>query len=505
MSVPGDADFEEFPVTGWTAPSNNHPCGDYATLSDDDPDFYAAWDLAVLYLGPSAQQNRLPPITPVKVFLGDNGVAWSNGRLKPFKADPSTGLQTGDTPYYQAAGFGRNVATLEEGSGCLGCNIRRWAGMTNVSFAADSCGIIPSIDCYDTPRWRAASISAGNTAEFSRGDSGGPLVMLDSVTGEQVIVGTASGYYHDPLYSDDHMLRWSQTGVNNDFIWEKLGLPYTDTLTDIRQHAAVYVNGGGVNIDDRAKVIKVQNGIQYGADIIQSTTDSTSYYNRIGVEAVTGNIRAKDTISLADRCQVGDVTTTSSVTRGNNVTAGNIVQATYVHPEGISLSPPPFTPGGPNQEITNNTVVNLSPGVYGDVTVRQNGILGFSRGLYQLNSLTVNAGGIVRRDGSADTAKTWIFIYGTDTPDIEGPLYANPGTVLVGIPNSAYVFISNQFDATIVAPKASVNADLSSAHASLVGSIFAESLTFHQGSVLGYSPFTSNWTPVCTSGNTNCN
>jgi hypothetical protein len=202
---------------------------------------------------------------------------------------------------------------------------------------------------------------------------------------------------------------------------------------------------------------------------------------------------------------VGDVTTTSSVTRGNNVTAGNIVQATYVHPEGISLSPPPFTPGGPNQEITNNTVVNLSPGVYGDVTVRQNGILGFSRGLYQLNSLTVNAGGIVRRDGSADTAKTWIFIYGTDTPDIEGPLYANPGTVLVGIPNSAYVFISNQFDATIVAPKASVNADLSSAHASLVGSIFAESLTFHQGSVLGYSPFTSNWTPVCTSGNTNCN
>lgn len=72
-------------------------------------------------------------------------------------------------------------------------------------------------------------------------------------------------------------------------------------------------------------------------------------------------------------------------------------------------------------------------------------------------------------------------------------------------PNSNYVFINQQFNATIVAPKADVNADLSSAHASLVGSVFAKSLTFHQGSVLGWVPFAGNWTPTCSSGNTNCN
>jgi hypothetical protein len=506
LAVSGEADFEEFPVTARSFPSMAQVCGtDYATYSDDDPDFYAAWDIAVLNLGPSTQQNRLPPITPVKVFLGDNDAAWSAQRLKPFRADPSGGLQTGDTLYYQAAGFGKNVATLDEGSGCLGCNLRRWAGMNSVTFASDSCTPLdPEIDCYDTPRWRAATVSAGNTAEFSKGDSGGPLVMLDSVTGDQVIVGTASGFYDDPLYTEDHVLRWSQTGVNNDFIWERLGLPPTATLANVKQTAAVYVNGGGVFIDDRAKVIKVQNGVEYGADIVQSSTYSSIYFNRVGVEALVGNVTAKDRVYLADRCRVGNVTSTSWISRGNAVASGNITQGTYVHPEGLSLSAPSYNPSGrPNKEIMNRATLYLTPGAYGDVTVRQGGTLVLRGGLYQFKSLTVNAGGFVRRTDLNDSAKTWLFIYGT-TMDFQGQLYANMGTVLVGLPNSTYVFINNQFVATLVAPKASVNADLSSAHASLVGSVFAASLTLHQGSVIAYVPFTSNWVPVCTSGYTNC-
>jgi hypothetical protein len=502
--------LESWPVLDWWFPANAKMCGDYVTWSDDDPDNHSAWNIAILQIGKSTQQNRLPPFPQTPILLGDPTAAWTSGRIQPFPVDPSDPLRnTYPGSYYQAVGYGTN-GPQDMTQNCFGCSTRRLGLLTNVSFGNDTCGIA-SWDCYNTPIFRASSAKAGNTAEASGGDSGGPLVFLDTVTNKKVIGAVYSGYVLSFISTEGTKMRWAPTGTadNADLLWQTLGLPYTETLNSIKQHVAIYARAAAY-VDDRAKVIKVVNGVQLGVDVLAGSAGM-----RIGADAIAGNVRARGNIELADRSQVGSVISTGSVVRGMNVTASSIVQAEYMRFEDFSLSAPAYTSVGPSATIESGNTVPLPPGKYGYYSVRGGGVLNIAPGLYQFADLNLESNSIVRRTDINANAKTWIFIYqsGYSSINLKGKLLAPDGAMFIGIPGNpspppaTYVFINDQFDATLVAPNAWVDADLSSQHASLVGSIFGDTVYFHQGAVLGYIPFTSNWTPVCTSGGgfTNCN
>ena len=73
-----------------------------------------------------------------------------------------------------------------------------------------------------------------------------------------------------------------------------------------------------------------------------------------------------------------------------------------------------------------------------------------------------------------------------------------PGQLLVGVTQAPWVELGNDWNGTLVAPKASVVADMVT-NATLSGSFYSFNFDLHQGRFLFYVPFAgARWVPVCT-------
>jgi hypothetical protein len=290
------------------------------------------------------------------------------------------------------------------------------------------------------------------------------------------------------------------------------------SINGLRYYGAV-VKKSYAYINDRAQVIEVKDDVTSGADGITGTglrgyLDS-GLSARIGVEARVGTVWGRWNLDLADRSTVNAAISSQYVKRGNGVSVGTITQGEYVRFPDFSLSAPPkscdpsMTLLCPSYTVERGQSLDLPPGEYLRVAVRGGGTLNVGSGFYQFAELTLEAGSVLQRTETNNDAKTWIFVYNdfdmrSNGMYFQGKILAAPETMLVGVTRGRWVFISDQFDATLIAPESEVNIDSASQHASLVGAVFANGLTLHQGGVIGFVRFTSPWVPTCTSGHTGC-
>jgi hypothetical protein len=464
-NIPGTA--PTFAFNQWQIPPDVQLCGGVDWVND------TARDIAVITL-----QAPFPTATPAQVFLGHPEIAVETGRLN----------QT-----WWSIGYGNNTPIGLVPGRCVGCNVRRSGAWNQVGPERDACTsfIIPfEFDCWNGVLWSAKSIEDGNSMEASNGDSGGPLFFNVDSALPPVVSGAFS--------HGDGFSRWSTFGENADFLWGAIGLPFTLTLAEQRAGTAVYAKRS-LRINDRAHV---QFGVSANAGArVVAGAGTTNAGVRIGVEAFVGDVRARGTIFLEDRSRVGAVFSKDRIHRRNGVIASvPPLAAEFQRFEDFDIASP-FVPFNTTTNVGPGASTSMAPGVHGNTTVFGNSTLTLGAGLHIFNRLQLESGSQL----ALGAGPVWVFVNAGGSLIFRGQVTGNAANHLIAAPNASSIFIGNNFQGTLVAPRASVTADMVT-NALLAGAFFVNDFELHQGRFLQFVPFTRNWIPTCLGGGfTGCN
>jgi hypothetical protein len=387
---------------------------------------------------------------------------------------------------------------------CVGCNIRRSGQIFNVFLTSNPCNTTLGLknpfpqDCWDGRLWTANGVARGENLEIGHGDSGGPLMFDVDLAIPPVVAGVTSSWLPPELAGPDGNLpihtKWATTGDNADFIWGALSLPFTLSLAAQMTGTAIFTTGT-LNVNDRAHVF-VNQSATGGARVV---SDGAIY---IGVETFVGDVFTRTGVQLRDRSTAANVVSHGGVSVGNGVHVGSITQGKFQIYESFTL-PVTFTTPSTQLNINAGSVVSLSPGAYGNVTVYSGGTLNLAGGVYAFSNPDCEPNCTIALTG---TGPTWIFNMTTGSIILRGVVGANATNLFMGIPRSAVVDVGNTFNGTIVAPNADVDVDMVNG-AVMSGSVFAKTFTLHEGEFFRFAPFSGRWIPVCTGsgGFTSCN
>jgi len=464
---------ETFPVLNAVI-LDSRMCGSPLSSTDWDA-YYAPWDVAVLTIGPGDVSGALPNVATIPVSLDVPSIARNEGLLL-------------DEVWVVGYGANAPISFLPDGScGQAGCGERKAGRVMQWDSEFDSCDGGFEVDCWVAP----FSIHAGNNLEVSAGDSGGGLFF--NVGSNVQVAGVTSGWNE---HSDETRSRWAQTGNarNAEFIWTELNLPYTITLDQQVSDTAVYARRL-VKINDRGHVIEPGTNF-VGARVVSGEATF------VGPDALAGDIWARSQVRLHDRSETGNIRTYSTILPGQDVVTGVRSQGRFMKFEDFALDVP-FSSGGTSfLEIPpSGGIQTLPPGPYPDVTIRAGSNVRLTSGVYSFEGLELEPQSHVLTDTTS--GPVWIYVVGHQNVVLKGTVSGIAGEVFVGIPSASRVFLYGQFSATLVAPHAFVDANMSP-NATLDGSFFVDSLELHQGRFIHHFPFLHDWVPTCSNGYENC-
>jgi hypothetical protein len=232
-------------------------------------------------------------------------------------------------------------------------------------------------------------------------------------------------------------------------------------------------SGSSFLVDDRASV---QNGTGGPGTINNNGTGTT----RLSPDSRSGAITSKAAVSLQHRSVVtGNVLSASTVTKDADATVtGSITQNGSVSLPALPTLPA-FPPPTLGSFSVNSGTVSKAPGSYVSGAV-SGGTLVLAAGDYFFQSLTINAGAIVRA-----TPTTRIFVQ--NTLGFNASILASSGSaiqpIFLGLAMSTSTTLAARFDGTVVAPNGTVIFGAGSA-LTFSGSYFAKTIEVAAGSTL---------------------
>jgi hypothetical protein len=372
-------------------------------------------------------------------------------------------------------------------------------GAVNPAFGNDPCGLGVEGWCTDRNLWQD-SLQTG--ANIIGGDSGGPLYLNDGLAGGRVVVGITMGRRPpDPscffCSGRDVWATPSGTPAHADWLADRIDFPFTRTIFNSMGFAAIRAKTT-VRVNDRARVIVPSGNPANGGGIIAGG------YVRIGVDAFAGGeVLAKGIIDLSDRALVaGMAQSSSNVAVSNGATAlGGVRPFRHVRLDDFNLNEATYTAGTQPIEVPNGQQSLAFPGSSkGHVVVRARGKLTVFPGLHVWKSLLVEPDAtleVLSEVPGAPPRRTWIYVMDPGgSVTLRGAVNAIAGRFMMGVPNATSVILGASWRGTLVAPSASVVADMVTG-AKLVGSFFSSSFELHQGRHLDHVPFEGRWVPVC--------
>jgi len=199
---------------------------------------------------------------------------------------------------------------------------------------------------------------------------------------------------------------------------------------------------------------------------------------------------------LRDRASVqGDIVSAGTVQRQTaTVVSGQVIENSAIATSPLDCFKPAFpaTNAG-NKPLEPGQVVQLQPGAYGSVTIKQNATLKLTSGTYYFESLSTEPQSILNANTSSGTLRIYVRSALTHRGKIVRS-GGGPERLLIGYLGSAAVPIEQPLLATLVAPNAKV--DLKALSGSLhAGAIFARQVELAPQTTFTRAAYSGSWNP----------
>jgi hypothetical protein len=277
-------------------------------------------------------------------------------------------------------------------------------------------------------------------------------VVISSVPPISVMGGQVS------LPPGVHTVRWTASD----------GAQTTTTTETVTVQPSVLVSGQFL-LRDRAQVRTVSNALAGIGSAGSLVTD-------VGNDTKLGDVTSVPPVVIRDRATVqGSIRSAGAITLGN----GDVITGPVVPFTTVSLPPIPnlagvvFPPptGGNRTFNSSPTVVALSPGSYGQVTLNSGARVSFSAGTYFFQQLAINA-------SAFPTAGSGVRIFVSGALTFQSAFLTATGTpaqLFLGYAGSNPAVLEAPFQGTLVAPAGAMSLGTATAR-DFRGRFFARSL-----------------------------
>jgi hypothetical protein len=251
---------------------------------------------------------------------------------------------------------------------------------------------------------------------------------------------------------------------------------------------------GALHIADRAQI---QNGNSAFAPIANAGGSGDT---NIGDNAQVGDIWSRSPITLRGRAHVnGSIRTNSTVTHPVNpdttVVTGTVVESGFIQIPNLNMLPVTFPPAQGAIDLQPVTppkppnVLNIKPGSWSSVSVKNTATLGLQTGTYFFDSLDIETGGTLALDSKGGQVIVWLRLNGLIFRGKIVEKTALAPRLFIGIFGVTQATISAPFTGTVVAPDSSLIID-STASPGHAGSFFAKDITVQPDNKISWIPFT---------------
>jgi hypothetical protein len=195
-------------------------------------------------------------------------------------------------------------------------------------------------------------------------------------------------------------------------------------------------------------VLNDRSRVTLGASGFGSLANSGSVQTQLGVEAASGDVLSQAAVELRDRSRInGFVRTAGSLQLGTDaLVTGPVFQGTPVTAQPVFPTLPSIVPGTTHIDIQPDQVQQLSPGAYGNVSVKSRGTLVLSTGTYSFASLQVESQAVVQRSAAVTLLVASNLIYRGS--------FSGTGLVTLGYGGTADTSLEAPFDGEVIAPNA---------------------------------------------------
>jgi len=202
-----------------------------------------------------------------------------------------------------------------------------------------------------------------------------------------------------------------------------------------------------LKVADRASAVSPLTGLV-------SFTSTGTVQTDIGTDTKLGTVVSQSAIAIRDRSKLsGDAQSAGDISLINGATvSGTVKRFTAITPlQTFSWTVTFPTPGAPIN-LEPDTSQTLSPGSYGDVTVKSRSTLRLNPGTFFVNSFSIEPQATIAVDGGPVT------LYVGTTMNFKGTISAGAqdASFLVGVAGTGTVFLETPFTGTIVAPNATI-------------------------------------------------
>jgi YD repeat-containing protein len=247
----------------------------------------------------------------------------------------------------------------------------------------------------------------------------------------------------------------------------------------VRREQVVFATTGGD--------LRLNDGVKSGlADV--SSVDGGKV-SRLGVEATVGNLWSDGPVVLANRAVVhGSATSGSTIEvapeahiggdRREHHDLGGLARVAWTVQFPATSGPTEFLQPGESRA--------LPPGHYPHIVVNQNAHLQLTSGTYTFEGLTVEAGGFIDIDNTAQM----VLLYVKNDMTFRGAMtrIVDRANVLFGLAGSGTQIVGGAFRGLLVAPYGTVV--MGSDNDGHRGSFFAKAIEAHQWTPISHEPWT---------------
>lgn len=191
---------------------------------------------------------------------------------------------------------------------------------------------------------------------------------------------------------------------------------------------------------------------------------------QLGPDGVVGSIRSRASVQLRDRARVtGDLTTSGTVTPGNGSSVGGVTteHAALTFAD-LSACVETFAGAGADVQLEPDQARSITPGTYGNVSIKSRAVLTIAPGVYRFQSLDLEPQARINISG---TGAVSLLVNGSVIwrGTASGPL-------VLGIFNANTTYIESAFAGIILQPSGSVTARALSTP-TITGQVFAQNIT----------------------------
>jgi hypothetical protein len=234
-----------------------------------------------------------------------------------------------------------------------------------------------------------------------------------------------------------------------------------------------------LRVADRASTISPLTG---AVSLVNTGTVQTD----VGADTKLGTIISQSAIVIRDRSKVsGDAQSAGDISLINGATvSGTVKRLTAITPLQTFSWTVTFPAPGSAVSLEPDTSRTLSPGSYGDVSVKSRSTLRLNPGTYFVNSFSIEPQAIVAVDGGP------VSLYVATTMNFKGTISAGAQdrSFLVGVAGTGTVLLESPFTGTIVAPNATIRF-ATVGGTGYTGSFFARGIDIQPDSVISLETF----------------